>query len=265
MRIQSIQNNNTNFQGLGHKLVRMQKIQEGEKIAQRFAENVIQENKKQVAQEVKQPNKEWYDNWFNSYINNSVPKTEAVISEATFTMKNILGVLSNRVVQKSKGKKLDSEFIINTINYLINEAKPEEKSTIIQKMLQLPKIDYNRVDKNDISILEHILNAEDFELLNLVNKTQLNYYPPLDYTYERIENDEFKQEVDKLNLNFKNLKDAVKSENLDKIKSLIDDFVSPFYKREVQGKELTEIALDSKSVIFYDDFIQIYDPFLSFI
>ena len=119
MRIQQIQNN-TNFQGLGHKLVRMQKIQEGEKIAQRFAENVIQENKKQVAQEVKQPNKEWYDNWFNSYINNSVQKTETVISEATSTTKNILGVLSNSVVQKSKGKKLDSEFIINTINYLIN-------------------------------------------------------------------------------------------------------------------------------------------------
>ena len=132
-------------------------------------------------------------------------------------------------------------------------------------MAHLPKIDYNRVDKNDISILEHIMNAEDFELLNLVNKTQLNYYPPLDFTYERIENPKFKQEVDKLNLNFKNLKNAVKSEDLDKIESLMDDFVSPFYKQDVQGKELMEIALDAKSVIFYDDFTQIYEPFLSFI
>lgn len=258
MRIQQIQNN-TNFQGLGHKLVRMQKIQEGEKIAQRFAENVIQENKKQVAQEVKQPNKEWYDNWFNSYINNSVQKTETVISEATSTTKNILGVLSNSVVQKSKGKKLDSEFIINTINYLINEAKPEEKSTIIQKMLQLPKIDYNRVDKNDISILEHILNAEDFELLNLVNKTQLNYYPPLDFTYERIENDEFKQEVDKLNLNFKDLKDAVKRENLLDVEARLDDVNSPFYKPKVQGKELMDLALKAKSAFFFDDFTQAFE------
>ena len=34
MKIQNVQQNNTNFQRFGHKLVRMQKIQEGEKIAQ---------------------------------------------------------------------------------------------------------------------------------------------------------------------------------------------------------------------------------------
>ena len=142
---------------------------------------------------------------------------------------------------------------------MINEAKPEEKSTIIQKMLQLPKIDYNRVDKNDISILEHILNAEDFELLNLVNKTQLNYYPPLDFTYERIENDEFKQEVDKLNLNFKDLKDAVKRENLLDVEARLDDVNSPFYKPKVQGKELMDLALKAKSAFFFDDFTQAFE------
>ena len=41
MRIQSIQTN-TNFQGLGHKLVRMQKMQEGQSVVQRFSENIMQ-------------------------------------------------------------------------------------------------------------------------------------------------------------------------------------------------------------------------------
>lgn len=260
MRIQSIQTN-TNFQGLGHRLVRMQKMQEGQKTIQKYAENVIRETKNDAAQEAKKPNKEWFDNWFDGYINKStaVKNTTAVAAKMSGGSKDILGVLAEKEVQASKGEKLDAEFVNKTINYLLNEANPDEKTAIVNKMAELPKINYNQVDKNDISILEHILNAEDFQLLNLVSKTQLDYYPALDYTYEQIENPRFKQEVDKLNLNFKDLKDAVKRENLLDVEARLDDVNSPFYKPKVQGKELMDLALKAKSAFFFDDFTQAFE------
>lgn len=256
MRIQSIQTN-TNFQGLGHKLVRMQKMQEGQSVVQRFSENVMQESKSEITKEIKKPTKEWFDNWFDGYIN--AQNATAMATKISVGSKDILGVLETKEVQASEGEMLDSKFVTKTISYLLNEAKPDEKTVIVNKLAELPKINYNQVDKNDISILEHILNAEDFQLLNLVSKTQLDYYPALDYTYEQIDNPRFKQEVNKLNLNFKDLKDAVKRENLLDVEARLDDVNSPFYKPKVQGKELMELALKAKSAFFFDDFTQAFE------
>lgn len=256
MRIQSIQTN-TNFQGLGHKLARMQKMQEGQSVVQRFSENVMQESKSEITKEIKKPTKEWFDNWFDGYINTQ--NATAMAAKISVGSKDILGVLETKEVQASEGEMLDSKFITKTISYLLNEAKPDEKTVIVNKLAKLPKINYNQVDENDISILEHILNAEDFQLLNLVSKTQLDYYPALDYTYEQIDNPRFKQEVNKLNLNFKDLKDAVKRENLLDVEARLDDVNSPFYKPKVQGKELMDLALKAKSAFFFDDFTQAFE------
>ncbi len=266
MRIQPIQNNNTNFQGLGHRLVRMQKMQEGQNTVQKYAENVIRETKNDAAQEAKKPNKEWFDNWFDGYINKStaVKNTTAVAAKMSGGSKDILGVLAEKEVQASKGEKLDAEFVNKTINYLLNEANPDEKTAIVNKMAELPKINYNQVDKNDISILEHILNAEDFQLLDLVSKTKLDYYPALDYAYERIKNPAFLDKVDDdLNLNFKDIREAIKSEDIKKVSNVFNDFCSPFYKLEVQGKEFGDMALhDVQDMIFYEDLTFIYGNFL---
>lgn len=259
MRIQSIQTN-TNFQGLGHKLVRMQKMQEGQSVVQRFSENIMQESKSEITKEIKKPTKEWFDNWFDGYIN--AQNATAMAAKISVGSKDILGVLETKEVQASEGKMLDSKFVTKTISYLLNEAEPNEKTVIVNKLAKLPKINYNQVDENGISILEHILNAEDFQLLNLVSKTQLDYYPALDYTYEQIENPRFKQEVDKLNLNFKDLKDAVKRENLLDVEARLDDVNSPFYKPKVQGKELMDLALKAKSAFFFDDFTQAFEYFM---
>lgn len=256
MRIQSIQTN-TNFQGLGHKLVRMQKMQEGQSVVQRFSENIMQESKSEITKEIKKPTKERFDNWFDGYIN--AQNATAMAAKISVGSKDILRVLETKEVQASEGKMLDSKFVTKTISYLLNEAEPNEKTVIVNKLAKLPKINYNQVDENDISILEHILNAEDFQLLNLVSKTQLDYYPALDYTYEQIENPRFKQEVDKLNLNFKDLKDAVKRENLLDVEARLDDINSPFYKPKVQGKELMDLALKAKSAFFFDDFTQAFE------
>ena len=235
----------------------MQKMQEGQSVVQRFSENIMQESKSEITKEIKKPTKEWFDNWFDGYIN--AQNATAMAAKISVGSKDILGVLETKEVQASEGKMLDSKFVTKTISYLLNEAEPNEKTVIVNKLAKLPKSNQNQVDENDISILEHILNAEDFQLLNLVSKTQLDYYPALDYTYEQIENPRFKQEVDKLNLNFKDLKDAVKRENLLDVEARLDDVNSPFYKPKVQGKELMDLALKAKSAFFFDDFTQAFE------
>lgn len=254
MQIHSIQNY-THFQGLGSKYLAQDRRKENRNYTPRYYESPVQ---KKPEPEIKTPPKEWYTNLYNTGVNRPIKMGEDKISPQA---QDILVVLSGKEVQESKGKSLDDKFVVNTIGYLINSANPKEKSEIINKMAELRKINYNKFDENEISILEHILNAEDSDLLNLANNAyaRLDYYSPLDYAYKNIQNPEFKEEVDKLNLNFKTLKEAVKSENIDVVSDVADDFYSPFYKREVQGKEIGKIVLDAKDLNFYDIFTQIFN------
>jgi len=254
MQINSVQNY-THFQGLGSKYLAQDRRKENRNYTPRYYESPVQ---KKPEPEIKTPPKEWYTNLYNTSVNRPIKMGEDKISPQA---QDILEVLSGKEVQETKGKSLDDKFVVNTINFLINEANPKEKSTIINDMTKLRKINYNKFDENEISILEHILNAEDSDLLNLANNayTRLDYYSPLDYAYKNIQNPDFKEEVDKLNLNFKTLKEAVKSENIDVASDVADDFYSPFYKREVQGEEIGKIVLDAKDLNFYDIFTQIFN------
>ena len=254
MQINSVQNY-THFQGLGSKYLAQDRRKENRNYTPRYYESPVQ---KKPEPEIKTPPKEWYPNLYNTCVNRPIKMGEDKISPQA---QDILGVLSGKEVQESKGKSLDDKFVVNTIGYLINSANSKEKSEIIDKMAELRKINYNKVDENEISILEHILNAEDSDLLNLANNAyaRLDYYAPLDYAYKNIQNPEFKEEVNELNLNFKTLKEAVKSENIDVVSDVADDFYSPFYKREVQGKEIGRIVLDAKDLNFYDIFTQIFN------
>ncbi len=263
MLIQPIQNL-IKFQGLGNKiLVQNRRKSYYNDYPQRHYENNAPQNKPQPEPEIKTEPKKWYENPY--YINQPVVKTTNMSDyKISPEAKNILLALKDKEVQETKGKSLDDKFVVNTIKFLINEANPKEKSTIINDMTKLRKINYNKVDENEISILEHIINAEDIDLLNLANNAyaRLDYYAPLDYAYENIQNPEFKEEVDKLNLNFKEVKEAVKSENFDKVSVITDDFYSPFYKRKVQGAEIGKILIKSKNSNFYGNFMLMFDEFV---
>lgn len=260
MQINSVQNY-THFQGLGSKYLAQDRRKENNNSTQRYYKSPVQEKPEP---EIKTKPQKWYENPY--YI--SQPTVAKTTNPEDYKIspkaRNILATLNDKEVKESKGKSLDDKFVVNTIGYLINSANPKEKSEIIDKMAELRKINYNKVDENEISILEHILNAEDSDLLNLANNAyaRLDYYAPLDYAYKNIQNPEFKEEVNELNLNFKELKEAVKSENFDKVAVISDDFHSPFYKREVQGEEIGKILSNSKNPEFYDNVMLVFDEFV---
>ncbi len=248
MQINSVQNY-TYFQGLGSKYSVQDRREENRNYAPRYYESPVQQKPEP---EIKTPPKEWYANLYNTSVNLPIKMGEDKISTQA---QDILEVLSDQEVQESKGKSLDDEFVVNTIVYLINSANPKEKSEIIDKMAELRKINYNKVDENEISILEHILNAEDSDLLNLADNAyaRLEYYSPLDYAYKNIQNPEFKEEVDKLTLNFNNLKDAAQKEDIEAVAKNISDFDSPFFTA-FQRHELKRILKNAKDEKFIRDF-----------
>ena len=142
-------------------------------------------------------------------------------------------------MQSSYGLSINhTNNISKIVGFLINEAKPEEYKAIVEELKKLPAIDYDKVDENGISVVEHIMNAEDMNLVELLHNMSLFYRPELDYAYERIENKEFKEKIDSLLFDFRDLENAVKLNSAEAIKLIAD---SPLYKRYYNGEQLQEL------------------------
>ena len=101
-------------------------------------------------------------------------------------------------------------------------------------MLGKLDINYNQKDLYGISVFEHIMNSENKIFLEFVIKkgVKFDYYPTLDYIYEQITDKDFKKLLDahKYELvDFKDVRDAIKSENKKAIDSTKAQMSSPFF------------------------------------
>ena len=156
---------------------------------------------------------------------------------------NISKILDLEMVKKSFGASLNStDFISKAIDYLIDNASNDEKQEVIAKLKKLASIDYNKVDENGISVVEKIFNSEDTELLELLKGKKLNYSKDLDYAYNRIENDRFKEQVGKLNFEFVDLEDAIKAFSMRAVEECKYGFESPLFKMEYNGAKLLHLV-----------------------
>lgn len=159
--------------------------------------------------------------------------------DTEFNFENIMKILKVAYMQSSYKISLNNTNNISKIvGFLINEAKPEEYKAIVEELKKLPAIDYDKADENGISVIEHVMNAEDMNLLELLDKKPIIYRPELDYVYERIENKEFKEKIDSLLFDFRDLEKAVKLNSAEAIKLIAD---SPLYKRYYNGEQLQEL------------------------
>lgn len=202
---------------------------------------------------------------YNTYANTKAWLQCNMDNNVKFNAKNILKTLSNKDVKSTNGEILNGIFgyMHNTVDFLINDAKPKEKELIINELSKLNNINYNKVNKNGISILEKIIKAEDLQLLNLVKRTKLNYYQPLDMRYKMINNEKFKSEALKLKLNFYELKTAILDGNFDKVMLLESQFDSPFYKIDTQGKDLAFTLSLAKNEEFKNLFKNCYGNYVT--
>ena len=178
---------------------------------------------------------------------------------------NISKTLDLEMVQKSFGQSLNStDFISKAIDYLIDNASNDERQEVIAKLKKLTNIDYNKVDENGISVVEKIFNSEDTELLELLKGKKLNYSRDLDYAYNRIENDRFKKQVNELNFEFVDLEDAIKAFSMRAVEECKYGFKSPLFKMEYNGAKLLHLVKSLKQAWrFQLDFKREYGRYLS--
>lgn len=153
---------------------------------------------------------------------------------------NIMRILNDKEVQKTNGLDLNlhENYTAEIIEYLINNANAQKGVKIIAKLKELNRLDYDKVDKNGISVIELIMNAEDDMLLELVKNNTFKYRPELDYVYNNIQNPEFKEKIKKLKFDFVELKNAVEMLSAEKLEKYINHSSSPLYNKNIHGLEM---------------------------
>lgn len=182
---------------------------------------------------------------------------------------NIMRILNDKEVQKTNGLdlNLDENYTAEIIEYLINNANAQEGVKIIAKLKELNRLDYDKVDKNGISAIELIMNAEDDMLLELVKNNTFKYRPELDYVYNHIQNPEFKEKIKKLKFDFVELKNAVETLSVEKLEKYISHSDSPLYNKDVHGLEMRVPSykiMGNKFFKKYNEYFHRFVPYESY-
>ena len=121
---------------------------------------------------------------------------------------SIISCLKTEDVSESKGKVLNYyDNILNSIANIIPTDVDKAKYTEMIELLKgLPEVDYNQKDEYGISIIEKIMNAENFELLDVVKEHNIDYLPELDDVYDNIQDKKFKEAIDNMKFNVEGLR-----------------------------------------------------------
>ena len=118
--------------------------------------------------------------------------------------------------------------IVNSIaNIVPTESNKKQYDKMIELLKTLPLIDYNKKDEFDISVIEKIMNAENYELLDIVKDKDIKYLPELDVVYNNIQDRKFKKFVDTVNFNVDELINIIRKEDSTKLHLLDKYLTSP--------------------------------------
>ena len=101
-------------------------------------------------------------------------------------------------------KEGDSSILMYIADIMSTADNSNKYDKILKILSKVQGINYNYKDKNGVSFLEKVMMSENSKLLDLIKDEELEYYPELDYVYENIQNQEFKEGVNKLNIILKN-------------------------------------------------------------
>ena len=91
-------------------------------------------------------------------------------------------------------------------NVLGNNVDKDKYTEMIELLKGLPEVNYNHKDEYGISIIEKIMNAENFELLDVVKNHNIDYLPELDDVYDNIQDKKFKEAIDNTKFNVEGLR-----------------------------------------------------------
>ena len=128
---------------------------------------------------------------------------------------SIISCLKSDDVTESKGRVLNYyDNILNSIpDILPTDVDGNKYNEMLELLKNLPDINYNQKDKYGISIIEKIMNSENLELLNVVKEHNIQYLPELDYVYENIQDEKFKEAIDNVEFDIEELRKLLRKKS----------------------------------------------------
>ncbi len=128
---------------------------------------------------------------------------------------SIISCLKSDDVIESKGRVLNYyDNILNSIpDILPTDVDSNKYNEMLELLKNLPDINYNQKDKYGISIIEKIMNSENLELLNVVKEHNIQYLPELDYVYENIQDEKFKEAIDNVEFDIEELRKLLRKKS----------------------------------------------------
>ena len=160
--------------------------------------------------------------------------------------------LDSPAVKSSYGSIINfNDDIVNSIaNIVPTEENREKYNKMIDLLKQLPYIDYNKKDRFDISVIEKIMNAENYELLDVIKDRDIKYSPELEYVYKNINDKNFKNLVNYIHFDASELIKIIRSEDETKLPLLDKYLSSPLILNNKHIKEALIYAQERCSNVF---------------
>ena len=186
--------------------------------------------------------------------------------DSLYEPKDILAILKDKELKNNFSMedcfnyKLSDDSQDTLLTKFLDIIPTEENQKDYDKILNIMKktknIDYNQVDSNGISVIEKIMNSENLAMLDLVKDFDFNYSREMDYAYERIDNKEFKDKVKNLNINFPNVKEAIRLNSTEALQELLPEFKSPFFNTKKLVSDLSgKVSINNlnNAITFLED------------
>lgn len=164
----------------------------------------------------------------------------------------IIALLDSTQTRNYYGSSINfNDKIVNSIaNIVPTEANKKQYARMIELLKNLTLIDYNIKDEFDISVIEKILNAENYELLDVVKDKDIKYLPELDVVYNNIQDNKFKKLVDTINFNVDELISIIRNEDKTRLPLLDKYLSSPMILNNINIREQLIYAHERCSNVF---------------
>ena len=150
--------------------------------------------------------------------------------------------LSNSVLQR-KINNWDS-LLFQIADVARTQASANEYEEMISILKNIKGIIYNSKDKNGISFLEKVINAENFQLLDLIKSSayKIEYDPMLEYAYNGVRNKDFTDALKEIKMVFPLLEQTAHKGSIKAFEKAEHELNSPLCHRKEVLEHLWHIA-----------------------
>lgn len=196
-------------------------------------------------------------------------KTQNIDADNLFTAENYLTMLEENVVENGQAdflhKKINDkgDTLLTQFFDICPEENPKAYNQIIKKLKNIKGLDFNQKGALGISCLEKIMNSENDKVLPLVKDFEFNYSPELEYAYQNIRNEKFKNKVKKLNIRFPEILEAVELKSFGALDILETQLDSPLCDRKKLARDINKVLKQMKEPRFEGYFKSIYQKYMN--